>query len=119
MAQACFKRHARLLKGAEFSRVFDKPRRSKDRFFCVLARINQQNRPRLGLAISKKRARRAVARNRIKRIVRESFRQNTSDLISADYVVLATALTEKANNRQLFDSLQQHWQHIKQQCAAS
>ena len=42
----------------------------------VLATPNQLTHPRLGLAISRKVARTAVARNRIKRVVREVFRRN-------------------------------------------
>ena len=40
----------------------------------VLATPNQLQHPRLGLAISRKVARSAVGRNRIKRVVRESYR---------------------------------------------
>ena len=74
--QARFPKRARLLKPAEFSRVFKKAHRSSDRQLTILAAPNDLDYPRLGLAISKKHAKRAVDRNRIKRIVRESFRQN-------------------------------------------
>ncbi len=119
MTQARFQKCARLLKAEEFSRVFDRPLRSRDRFFIVLARDNANAAPRLGLAISKKHARRAVSRNRIKRIIRESFRRHRVNLANADYVVMATAQADKASNRQLFSSLQRHWHNIRQQCAAS
>ncbi len=118
MSQARLQKRARLLKAAEFKYVFDQPLRSRDRFFTVLARGNGKPFPRLGLAISKKHARRAVARNRIKRIVRESFRQSR-DLCNVDVVVMTTPNGDKASNQQLFASLQQHWQNINQQCAAS
>lgn len=45
--------------------------------------------PRLGLAVSRKVDRRAVGRNRIKRIVREAFREQRSQLADADYVIVA------------------------------
>lgn len=109
---ARFPKRARLLKPAEFSRVFKDPIRSSDRLFTILAVRNpEQAMPRLGLAISKKHARRALDRNRIKRVVRESFRQQP-DLPVADMVVMARDITSQASNQELFDSLSQHWKRL-------
>ncbi|HHO59635.1 MAG TPA: ribonuclease P protein component, partial [Thiotrichales bacterium] len=83
-----FSRHRRVLKAEEFKAVFDQAVRSSDAYFTVLARANQRSQARLGLAISKKKARLAVSRNRLKRICRESFRQS-GDLYPADFIVLA------------------------------
>jgi len=66
---------------------------------------------RLGLIISKKAAPRAVDRNRIKRLVRESFRCQES-LKSADYVVMAKPSVKQLTNQQVLQSLQQLWQRI-------
>jgi len=66
---------------------------------------------RLGLIISKKAAPKAVDRNRIKRLVRESFRRQKS-LKSADYVVLAKPSVKQLTNQQVFETLQQLWQRI-------
>lgn len=66
---------------------------------------------RLGLIISKKAAPRAVDRNRIKRLVRESFRRQKS-LKSADYVVMAKPSVNQLTNQQVFESLQHLWQRI-------
>lgn len=46
---------------------------------------------RLGLAVSRKVSKRAVARNRIKRIVRESFRHERAELPVLDVLVTARA----------------------------
>lgn len=67
------------------------------------------NHPRLGLAISKKHAKRAVDRNRLKRIVRESFRQHQATLPAMDFVVMAKGGAQKLSNTELFDSLERHW----------
>ena len=64
---------------------------------------------RLGLAIAKKHCRKATARNRIKRIVRESFRQNQASLDGLDIVVINQPGADRASSRQLFDSLSGHW----------
>jgi len=136
---ACFSKQARLLKADEFSRVFKKPVRSSDRYLTILA-VSQQvsmqqadlnNAPkldntsilpidnivgsRLGLAISKKNAKRAVDRNRIKRIIRESFRLNRHTLPMIDLVVMAKPITRQAENAQIFASLDQHWKKLRQQ----
>jgi len=112
---ASLPKNARLLKAADYNHVFDKPVRSSDRYFTVLARPNNLLHARLGMAFSKKRVKLAVARNRMKRISRESFRL-TEEKFNADFVVLAGAESAKATNQQLFHSLQQHWQQLNKKC---
>jgi ribonuclease P protein component len=97
------------LDAGSYGRVFSNARRSKDHFFTVLCRENGGRPARLGLAIARKHCKRAVQRNRIKRIVRESFRHQKAQLEGYDFVVLNQAATHRADNRQLFDSLAQHW----------
>lgn len=65
---------------------------------------------RLGLAIAKKQIPRAVDRNRIKRVIRESFRLH--QLQDHDFVVLARRDTASATNRQLSRSLARHWERL-------
>jgi ribonuclease P protein component len=112
---ASLPKHAKLLKAADYNHVFDKPVRSSDRYFTVLARPNKLLHARLGMAFSKKRVKLAVARNRLKRISRESFRL-TEEKFSADFVVLAGAQCVKATNQQLFHSLEQHWHQLNKKC---
>ncbi len=118
---ACFRKQAKLLKAADYNHVFDKPVRSSDAYFTVLARSNDLTHPRLGLAFTKKRVKLAVARNRLKRISRESFRllQLNKNKLSVDYIVLAGGQCAKATNQQLFLSLEKHWQHLNKKCAKS
>ena len=115
MQRSCLRKHVRLLKAVDFDRVFDKSVRSSDRFFTVLARPNELNHPRLGLAISKRRARHAVTRNRLKRIIRENFRLTQQNAL-ADYVVMAGHQGAHATNKELFRSLEKHWKIIKTKC---
>jgi ribonuclease P protein component len=105
-----FAKDNRLLDAASFQRVFDKASRSRDKCFTVLCRRNDNNIARLGLAISKKYCKRATARNRIKRIVRESFRQNQRALEGLDIIVMNRPPAAIAGNRDLFASLDVHWQ---------
>ena len=71
------------------------------------------------MAISRKIARSAVVRNRIKRIVRESFRHCQCQLGGMDWVVMGRRDTAQQENAVLFASLQRHWQRIASSCAPS
>jgi len=104
-----FRRDNRLLEAAAFGRVFEKASRSRDKLFTVLARQGDKDRARLGLAISKKHCRHATARNRIKRLVRESFRQQQDMLAGLDIVVINQPAAAKASNEEVFESLDEHW----------
>lgn len=107
------RKHHRLLDTAAFGRVFKKARRDRDKWFTVLSRRNTLDTARLGLAISKKQCRAAMARNRIKRVVRESFRQHQEALAGLDVVVINQHATHTASNRQLFASLDGHWRRCE------
>jgi ribonuclease P protein component len=119
MRRARLQKRARLLKAAEFSRVFDKAVRSSDQYFTILARPNEFEYPRLGLAISKKKAKLAVTRNRLKRIIRESFRLQQHALYGADFIVMAGQKGGSASNDHLLQSLEKHWQKLNKLCAKS
>ncbi len=74
-------------------------------------------RPRLGMAVSRKVDRTAVGRNRIKRVIRESFRQwsaQRGDRAGLDIVVLPRAAAASICNQQLFRSLAVHWSRIEE-----
>ena len=107
------KKDNRLLNAAAFGRVFKKATRSRDKWFTVLARENDKEYGRLGLAISKKHCRQATGRNRIKRVVRESFRQNQAEIAGLDVVVINQPAAANATNRALFDSMADHWRRCQ------
>ena len=110
-----FSRQSRLLKPAEFKLVFQKPIRSTDDCFRILARANGRQRHRLGMAVSKKACSKAVGRNRIKRVIRESFRERmlVQDMDQTlDLVVLPTVTATNQSNKALDTSLQAHWQRL-------
>lgn len=119
MNTQAFPRQARLLKPADFKRVFEDPLSSRDRLFKVVARGNGLGYSRLGMAVSRRVDPRAAARNRIKRVIRESFRlrhpaQSECSMkgVSRDYVVLPAASTASISNGELRRSLEEHWQRI-------
>ncbi|MFQ5635580.1 MAG: ribonuclease P protein component [Gammaproteobacteria bacterium] len=107
-----FTRRDRLLTAADFDRVFGNCRRSADELFTVLYRSGGLGYPRLGLAIAKKRIRRAVDRNRLKRLIRESFRVARPELPRADIIVMAREKAARADHAVLIASLERHWQRL-------
>jgi ribonuclease P protein component len=79
----------RLRKRFEFGRARDQGRRVHTQSFVLLIRQNELQRPRLGLTVSHK-VGNAVRRNRVKRLVREVFRQHRALFPAAsDVVVIA------------------------------
>ena len=95
--------------------MFIRPQASRDAFFRVLATPNDLGRCRLGLAVSRRVSPRAVDRNRLKRIVRESFRHHRGMLAQGggmDIVVLPAAAAVTTSNPDLFASLERHWRRL-------
>jgi len=108
MSDKQFSRSLRLLTAADYSRVFKKNQRFSDRYWTVLVHQNKDADPKLGLAIAKKRAKRAVDRNRLKRVVRESFRHHSRQLDGLELVVMNrdAAASEKISTvRRSMDAL--------------
>ena len=112
LVRQTFPRQLRLLHAADFDNVFQNGQRSADRFFTILFHQNNLNRPRLGFAISKQKVRLAVGRNRLRRLVRESFRQRAAGLPPVDLVVLARDAARSAVNHEIVASLASHWARI-------
>jgi ribonuclease P protein component len=111
---ADFPRDSRLLKPADYRSVFSNPIKSSDKYFTVLCRPSGRTTARLGLAVSKKNSRLAVARNRIKRVIRESFRHNRLTLGGIDYVVLSRMGANSVDKHELFVSLDHHWNKLRE-----
>lgn len=91
-ARARFPLARRRLRQADFARVYRLGRRAQGAGFTVVLVENGLPVARLGLSVSKKHARRAVDRNRSRRILREAFRLALAELPAGlDVVLIATA----------------------------
>ena len=111
-----FPSRLRLKKPIQFKAVFDLPTRSTDKYFTVLARKNALDFPRLGLAIAKKNIKKSTDRNKIKRMIRESFRTEQHLLGAIDFVVLTRYQTGEVTVERLKVSLKKHWQNVQKKC---
>ena len=100
-----FPRSARLLNAADYSAVFGKNTRYSDRYWTILVHKTEHPVARLGMAIAKKRAKRAVDRNRLKRVVREAFRHHCKNLAGTELVIMNRDAAVNADNRLLSESL--------------
>jgi len=116
----CFPRRARLLSGRDFQSVFKGTQgRSSDKLLTVLAKHNGTNQARLGLAISKRFIKTAVGRNRLKRLIRDSFRRHQSLLAGLDVVVINREGALKASNLELTTAIEAHWARVAKRCVKS
>jgi ribonuclease P protein component len=96
VSENAFPKTARLLSPKDYKPVFDNSRyKVSTKQFLLLATASQARRPRLGLVIAKKNVSKAVQRNRLKRVLRESFRLRQSEIPLIDIVVLARKDADK------------------------
>lgn len=87
-----FGRQYRLNKPSEFNRVFENAAvRRRCGPLRMLAVANEAHTARLGLVVGKRALPRAVDRNRVKRLIREAFRNNRSELVNMDIVIQVVA----------------------------
>ncbi|MGL6160749.1 ribonuclease P protein component [Microbulbifer sp.] len=110
-----FAKPLRLLDAAQYRAVFSDTRvRAAHPKLLILARPNDLGHPRLGLVIAKKHVRNASDRNRIKRIVRETFRLRQHQLPPLDTVVLARTGAGELDRAELAALLDKLWRKLAQ-----
>ena len=113
-----FSKSRRLLNAADYKAVFDQNewKVSSKESLC-LSKSNGLDSPRLGLVIAKKNVKLAVHRNRIKRVIRDSFRLHQHALPNADMVILARRGLGELSNEELHILFNKNWQRlIKKAC---
>ncbi|MBS0579315.1 MAG: ribonuclease P protein component [Proteobacteria bacterium] len=109
----------RLRRKKDFDAVYARGRRLGDGYFGMTATLNGAGVARLGLAVAVRVAGGAVERNRIRRVIKESFRLHQHALPAVDLVVSARAPARAAPGALLRASLDGLWKKVAAQCATS
>lgn len=105
-----FGKSRRLLDAASYRQVFEGASfRLGNDYLLLLARGNQLGHARLGLVVAKKTIRLSVRRNRIKRVVRETFRLAQDRFDSVDIVFLARRGLQNLPENKQFRVLEKSW----------
>ena len=113
MTEFRYPRRLRLLTGKDFQYVFDDAQlKVPDQTILILARPNNLGHSRLGFVISKKNVRQAVKRNRVRRIIRESFRLNQHNLPAVDMIILPRKGIDELNKQQLHKLINKCWSRM-------
>lgn len=108
-----FSREKRLLTPRHFKAVFDSPTgKVPGKNLLILARENGLDHPRLGLVIGKKSVKLAVQRNRLKRLMRDSFRLNQHLLAGLDIVIVARKGLGEIENPELHQHFGKLWKRL-------
>ena len=116
MVSRDYGREKRLLTPRQFKTVFDSPSgKAPGKNVLLLARANDLEHPRLGLVIGKKSVRLSVERNRLKRVIRDSFRLNQESLGALDIVVVARKGLGDLDNPELHQQFGKLWKRLARQ----
>jgi len=117
---ARFDKRARLRKPSEFKAVRDRGERLDGRLLDAIVSAGSGEGARLGLAIAGRNVSHATRRNRLKRMVRESFRQNAEHLPDVDVVITARrGAASPGTDAAVREELMQLWARIAAQCRKS
>lgn len=101
MQSAALPKARRLIEGRDYRLVFSCRQRIAGQFLVLNSAPNDGSFARLGLAVGKRNCRRAVDRNRVKRVIREWFRLRVNALPASDMVYSVRPRASQATNTEL------------------
>jgi ribonuclease P protein component len=98
-----------------FNGVLSSNTKSEDELFSVFFVKNKTNFCRLGVSLPKKIIAKATKRNRIKRMIKNSFNVFFQEIKGIDVVVRAKKEPQPNTGDKILQSLDQHWKTIMSQ----
>jgi len=119
MRSGRFRPSERLKSRTDFSQVFDNPEKLSGKPLLILWKPGKAGCARLGVIASKRVSRLAVSRNRIRRVIRDSFRHAKETLGQLDIIIIARhpcAGLSKSELRKETDIL---WQRLQRRLRKS
>ena len=113
-SSARFTKQQRLLTPAAFREVFDAPERKLHQsHLMAFVRTNTHEQPRVGMAITKRKVPTAVARNLIKRQIREQFRIKSLKLENKDIVFIVKKSIKGLDSKELKNEINNIFKKIE------
>lgn len=110
-----FSRANRLLRADGFERVI-RAEKIAAKQFKIFFSVNNKTNARLGIMASKKLLPNAADRNRVKRIIRETFRNHSIKHVKLDLVVMLTRDYSKLEGVRI-DNLERLFSQLEDRCA--
>lgn len=111
-----FGKSRRLLKKSDYDYVFSNAKKRSIPEFTILYCSNSIGHSRLGLILPKKMIPKAHDRNRVKRLLRETFRLNP--LPAIDVVILARKGVISLKNEVIVNKLGVMWKKLEPSCGS-
>ena len=107
-----FPRSRRITKSSEYQSFFNEGRKLHQDYFFIVVKANKLNYPRLGFVIAKKHIKKAIKRNTVKRVIRESFRYHQYLLKGVDIVIIAKKGLAELSKENFRNQLDKQWERV-------
>lgn len=107
-----FPRNYRLVSKFEYQSTFDNATKVAQKYLLALYKPNQSTHSKLGIIVGKRVANRAVVRNQIKRVIRESFRAHPLKRAGLDIIVIARHQCDTLNKEEIRAGIDKLWQRL-------
>ncbi|VFP77581.1 ribonuclease P protein component [Buchnera aphidicola] len=111
MSRFSLKKKSRLLLNVQFQKIYNKNYKIHTKHFLMFMHTNYLQFPRLGISISKKNVARSHDRNRVKRLIKESFRLVQHNLLFMDFIIIVKKNIHLLNNSKIFFFLKKLWSY--------